>query len=415
MFAKSFSVYDVYLLLNAVTALARSMIFTVAAAYYVTVVGLNPFQLVLVGTVLMVVILLSEIPTGVVADVYSRRLSIIVGIFLIGLGFAIEGAIPHFAAVLASQLIWGVGHTFTSGASEAWIADELGEQRLGQVYVRGAQASQLGALIAIGVSVGLATIRLNVPIVGAGLLLIALGVVLLLIMPERGFTPTPRENRSNWHMAHQTFQDALGLVRRRPVLLTILGIAFFFGMASETFDRLWEVHFLHNFQFPDLGRLEPVVWFGIINAGALLLTIAVAVIVRRRLDTNTHIGAVRALLVINALLMASVIAFGLAGNFAIALTAYWAAYLLRRTDGPIFTAWINQSLEPQVRATVLSIHGQVDAIGQIAGGPLFGLIATLTSTRTAMVAAGCVLAPALLLYLRTMFRRPSEPELALES
>lgn len=415
MLAKQSNAYGVYLLLNTVSALARSMIFTVAAVYYVTAVGLNPFQLVLVGTTLMVVILLSEIPTGIVADVYSRRLSIIIGICVIGVGFVIEGTIPNFAAVLASQLIWGVGYTFTSGASEAWIADELGEQQLGQVYVRGAQASQLGALVGIGISVGLATIQLNVPIVAAGLVLLVLGGVLMLIMPERGFKPTPRENRSNWHMASHTFRDALGLVRRRPVLITILGIAFFFGMASETFDRLWEVHFLDNFQFPNLGRLEPVVWFGIINAGALLLTIAVAEVVRRRLDTNTHIGAVRALLVTNALLMASVIAFGLAGNFAIALTGYWSAYLLRRTDVPIFTAWINQSLEPSVRATVLSMHGQVDAIGQIAGGPLFGLIATIASTRTAMVAAGCVLTPALLLYLRTMFRQPAELELALES
>ncbi len=79
--------YGVYLLLNGVTALARSMIFTVAAVYYVTVVGLNPFQLVLVGTTLMLVILVSEVPTGIIADVYSRRLSIITGIFLIGIGF----------------------------------------------------------------------------------------------------------------------------------------------------------------------------------------------------------------------------------------------------------------------------------------------------------------------------------------
>ena len=161
MLANKSNAYGVYLLLNAVGALARSMIFTVAAVYYVTVVGLNPFQLVLVGTTLMVVILLSEIPTGIVADVYSRRLSIIIGVFLIGLGFTIEGLIPRFAAVLASQLIWGVGYTFTSGANEAWIADELGEQQLSPVYVRGAQASQLGGLLGIGVSVALATIQLN--------------------------------------------------------------------------------------------------------------------------------------------------------------------------------------------------------------------------------------------------------------
>ncbi len=391
------------------------MIFTVAAVYYVTVVGLNPLQLVLVGTTLMVVILLSEVPTGVVADVYSRRLSVITGVLLIGLGFIIEGSIPHFAAVLVSQLVWGVGYTFTSGASEAWIADELGEQKLGPVYVRGAQAGQLGALLGIGLSVALAMIQINVPMIAAGLLLIGLGLLLVLVMPEHGFKPTPRENRSTWHMAGETLRSGLRLVRQRTVFMTIFGIAFFFGMASETFDRLWEVHFLSHFVFPLAGRLEPVVWFGIINAGALILSMVVAEVVRRRLDTDSHLGAVRALFVINALLMLSVIAFGLAGNFAIALTAYWSANLLRRTDAPIFTAWLNQSLEPNVRATVLSMHGQVDAIGQIAGGPLFGLIATIASTRTAMVAAGLVLAPALLLYLRTMRRGIVDAPLVVEA
>jgi DHA3 family tetracycline resistance protein-like MFS transporter len=264
-------------------------------------------------------------------------------------------------------------------------------------------------------SVGLAMIRINVPMIGAGLLLIGLGTLLTLIMPEHGFKPTPRENRSTWYMAGQTLRAGLRLVRQRTVLVTIFGIAFFFGMASETFDRLWEVHFLSHFVFPLSGRLEPVVWFGIINAGALVLSMIVAEIVRRRLDTDSHLGAVRILFVINALLMLSVIGFGLAGNFAIALTAYWSANLLRRTDAPIFTAWLNQSLEPSVRATVLSMHGQVDAIGQIAGGPLFGLIATVASTRTAMVAAGLVLAPALLLYLRTMRRGVADGPIIVEA
>ena len=121
----------VYMLFCGVMMFCRSLHFTVYAVYYSQVVGLNPFQLVSVGTTLMVVILLAEVPTGVVADVYIRRLSIVIGTALVGLGFAVEGAIPTFAAVLAAQLIWGVGHTFTSGALEAWIADELGAREAG--------------------------------------------------------------------------------------------------------------------------------------------------------------------------------------------------------------------------------------------------------------------------------------------
>jgi DHA3 family tetracycline resistance protein-like MFS transporter len=52
--------------------------------------------LVLVGTVLEPSVFIFEIPTGIVADVYSRRLSIIIGQVLIGLGFMVEGLFPVF-------------------------------------------------------------------------------------------------------------------------------------------------------------------------------------------------------------------------------------------------------------------------------------------------------------------------------
>jgi DHA3 family tetracycline resistance protein-like MFS transporter len=65
------------------------------------------------------------------------------------------------------------------------------------------------------------------------------------------------------------------------------------------------------------------------------------------------------------------------------------------------TAWNNQSLEPRVRATVFSISSQMDALGQIAGGPLIGLIGSAVSIGAAMIASSLTLIPALLLYVRT--------------
>ena len=53
--------------------------FTVTAYYFVTEVGMSPLELVLVGTVMELSVFLFEVPTGVVADTVSRRLSIVVG------------------------------------------------------------------------------------------------------------------------------------------------------------------------------------------------------------------------------------------------------------------------------------------------------------------------------------------------
>src|SRR5262249_46862062 len=162
--------------------------FTVNMIYFVTDLKLDPLQLVLVGTALEASAFLFEIPTGVVADVYSRRLSVIIGIFIIGVAFVIMGAVPSYAAVLITQVMWGIGYTLTSGATQAWIADELGEVRVGNAYMRGSQAGYVGAIIGTVLSVVLAALtQINVPIILGGVLIVLLGVFLVLFMPETGF------------------------------------------------------------------------------------------------------------------------------------------------------------------------------------------------------------------------------------
>src|SRR5262245_8707966 len=91
------SALRVYLILSGVMAFASVLILTTLAIYYVVVVGMNPLQLVLVGTVFECAILLCEVPTGVIADTYSRRLSVIVGVFIMGGAFVLEGLVPLVA------------------------------------------------------------------------------------------------------------------------------------------------------------------------------------------------------------------------------------------------------------------------------------------------------------------------------
>ena len=97
--------YKLYLVLSGIQSFAMTMVFTVNLVYQVKQVGLNPLQLVLVGTCLELTAFLMEIPTGVVADVYSRRLSVIIGIALLGLGFVVEGSFPLFEALLVAQTL----------------------------------------------------------------------------------------------------------------------------------------------------------------------------------------------------------------------------------------------------------------------------------------------------------------------
>jgi DHA3 family tetracycline resistance protein-like MFS transporter len=394
--------YRVYLILSAATALSLSIIWTLNLVYQVEEVGLSPLQIVLVGTVLELSYFLLEVPTGIVADVYSRRLSVIIGTVILGAGFIVMGAVPAFWVLLVSQIICGIGYTFISGATEAWIADEIGEENAGRAFLRGAQAETAGTIAGIPLAVVLGNVALALPIVLGGAAIVLLAVFLIIAMPEHGFTPAPREDRTTWQSMHATFAGGTRMIRRRPVLLTIIGIAACFGMFNEGFDRLSVPHLLENYRFPSFGGFSVNVWIGGIKLVIELLGIGALELVRRKLDLTSHGAVTRTLFAINGALVLAVVAFGLAGSFALALAAMTAASVLRHSIYPIKTAWVNQSLDPRVRATVISMTGQADAFGQIAGGPAIGGIGSVFGLRAAMVAAAAALTPGLLLYTRAL-------------
>ncbi|MGZ6389090.1 MAG: MFS transporter, partial [Ktedonobacterales bacterium] len=191
--------YTVYLMLTGGYSLLFALIVSVNMIYQVQVAHLNPLQLVLVGTVLEATAFLCQVPTGVLADVYSRRLAIIVGLVLMGVGFALEGSVPRFGVILLAQVVWGIGVTFMDGAEQAWITDELGEARVGIAFLRGGQVGQVTgvARTIIGVAVANAT-RINIPILLGGGLLIVLGIVMFGIMPESGFRRGAVEGHPSW-------------------------------------------------------------------------------------------------------------------------------------------------------------------------------------------------------------------------
>jgi MFS transporter, DHA3 family, tetracycline resistance protein len=154
-----------------------------------------------------------------------------------------------------------------------------------------------------------------------------------------------------------------------------------------------------------------VVWFGVINAGTLVLGYTAAGVMGRAMDVSNATVVARSLFVLYALNAAGVLAFALAGNFAFALCTFWFASLARRLGEPLYLTWLNQGLKPGVRATIISMGSQANAMGQIAGGPVIGAVGTLAGIRAALALAGLILSPALVLYGRALRHGGVEPAL----
>jgi DHA3 family tetracycline resistance protein-like MFS transporter len=394
-------------------SLAFAVAFTVSAVYFVQDVGMNPLQLVLVGTVMELAVFLFEVPTGVVADTYSRRLSIIIGWVVFGVGLVVATVVVSFPVVLLGWAIWGLGWTFQSGALQAWITDEVGADRVGHVFARGNQIGYAGALVGIPISVAAATYDPRFSVLLGGLLTIALGAVAAFVMPETGFVRRPRAERDTaWRELRKTANDGGRYVRAQPIILLIMAIAFFAGASSESFDRLQEAHFLKNVGLPALGGFDPVVWFGVFAAGSLLLGLAATQLLVRRFDRVGQEGLARLLFGLTVVQAMAMLVFALAGTLVVAVVGLWAYQLTRSLESPISTTWVNQNItDSSVRATVMSISNQSDAIGQVAGGPVLGGIGTVFGIRAALVAGASLLLPALALYGRAIKHEGREPEL----
>lgn len=382
-----------FVLSRALTGVCYTAVFSFSAVYRVVVADLTPLQLVLVGTTLELTILMAELPTGIVADLRSRRLSVAIGYMLIGSAFLLEGAVAMFPVILAAQVLWGIGFTFTSGAKEAWLADDIGESAAAPIYLRSSQAYLAGALAGAGLGIALALTNLRLPFFVAGVALIALGAVTRLFVPERGFMPAPAQSRNPFRNAAAVASTAAGIVRGRPNLRLLMLTGVMFGLWSEGFDRLWELHLLEDIGLPALASFDSVAWFGVLNAAALVLALGATEIVRRMVDLRDVAATLRALTVLCALLTAALAGFAAATSFAVATSAFLAVKLTVNACHPLFAAWANRDLPSEVRATVLSARGQADSLGQFTGGPLIGYVAGAAGVPCGIALAAMLLSP----------------------
>ncbi len=390
----------VYLFIEFGASMLFAMMFTVTSLYEATVAGLTPVQLILVGTTLEISAFLFEVPTGIVADVYSRKLSIIIGYILMGVGFLVEGFFPSFLPILLAQVIWGLGYTFTSGATQAWISDEIGEDPANKLFLRATQVGLFASLIgmALATLIGANNVALPLRVGSAGVMLI--GITLMFIMPETGFHPTPREDRNTWQHMWHTFKQGTDTVRSRPHLMSVVGVGLFYGIYSEGFDRLWVKHLLDTFELPVIFGANQVAFFAVLRIIGTVLTIFAVRFVEKRVDTSSQIAIGRAMLIVTGLISVSLIGFALSPLLLLSLGLYLSIDVLRDIAGPLQTAWINKKLDSNVRATVHSMFGQVDAIGQVVGGPIVAVIAAVGSAVASLVTSGLFLMPALLFISR---------------
>ncbi|RNB80392.1 MFS transporter [Brevibacillus nitrificans] len=398
-----------YMLMRFTTALANSTMFTTYAIFYVATLGLSPLELLVVGTVLELTVVLFEGVTGVVADTYSRRLSMIIGMFVLGSGFVLQGVmgslagapplLPMFGWVLLAQVLFGVGHTFISGADTAWIADEDGEEQLGSLFMRAKRVSLVATMAGIGLSVYLSMQGTQLPYFVGGLMYMVLGLLLILFMKETGFMPRVREAGSTaWQEMKTTWLTGVQVVRTQPILLLILIVTLFSGASSEGYDRLREAHLIREIGFPAAIPLSMAVWFGVMAVATAFLGLIAVKLTEKWLDINNERIVLTGMFLLTFLRLLAILSFALSPSFWWALAALLLIGVIEAISSPLYDTWLNMNIPSNVRATVLSMLSQSNALGQTAGGPAVGWVGSRISVRASLIVAAVLLSPILYVY-----------------
>lgn len=383
----------IYYAFTSSRAFCLQVVFTLNIIYYVSDAQLNPLQLVLIGTIMELAVLLCEIPTGLVADLFGRKKSIIIGTIIIGGAHLLEGSIPSFTAIASA--LWGIGWTFISCAETAWIADEITPEQLDYTLLNGAKFSSIGSFIGILTSVAIGslfTVQIAILFAGAVLLLIAL--LSIFWIPETKFVLITQGKQSHLHHMKIALQSSWNVIRSDRALLSLASITLFMGLASEGFDRLWGAHFIENFQ---LNEHYTVYWFGLFYALTFLLNIGLLKWMEQ--IATSHFA--RLLMWLNTVLILFMIYFAFTTHFIVAVVLYLCVASLRNVNHPLMNIMMNKQVESKGRATTLSFYGQVDAFGQVAGGPLVGLIALYTSIEGGLFASALLILPTIY-FLRIM-------------
>jgi MFS family permease len=411
-------VQRVYLLLTLLTTLAASFIWGVNTLFLLDA-GLNNTEAFAANAFFSVGMVIFEVPTGVVADTRGRRFSFMLGaatLLVSTLAYLLMWQIeaPFIGWALASILL-GLGFTFFSGATEAWLVDALKatgfEGNLETVFGRGqtiAGVAMLGGSVLGGV-VAQAT-SLGVPYV---LRAIMLGVALLaafVFMRDLGFRP--KSGVSTATAVREVARGSIeGGLRNRPVRWMMLAAPFTGGVAFYAFYAM-QPYLLELYGDPTAYSIAGLA--AAIVAGAQIVGGLSVPVVRRyfRLRTN----ALLLFVAINSLLLVGLAVVGLrqdelgmsAFYLAIVLLILWA--LFGAISGPIRQSFLNGVIASEQRATVLSFDSLMGSVGGTLAQPALGRVADMSGYAASYLVSGAISAFALpFVWLARREGAPSDP------
>ncbi len=360
--------------------------------------GVNLSQIGMLEVVALFIGALMEIPTGVVADTYGRKVSLAIGAFLNALAMLamLTGALsPVF---LIGYLLWNTSYAFLSGAGEALLYDSLKAEGRGESFAE-ITGRNMAIIQAAGGVTGLlggfiaAWDMRACFVLTAILYLFAAAVALSMKEPphaEEGETaPGFREN----------LRIGVGIAVNQPLVRYVI----LFGATVSLFALL-AVGFLVQ---PYAEEVGIPIWM----MGAILLLTSAGSMVGSWLSSRADrwLGRTRLLIVVPAVVIGMLLLIWLAAAPA-AIGLFAIIALALALSQPVLSAMLNDAIPSAQRATVISLQSLLFSLAASPIQIVLLAIATRTSAALAIGITGVMLAGAIVPLFLLLQRASLEAE-----
>jgi MFS family permease len=410
-------VQRVYLLLTLLTTLATSFIWGVNTLFLLDA-GLSNTEAFAANAFFSLGMVIFEVPTGVLADTRGRRFSFMLGAATLLVSTLLYLAMwqleAPFVGWAVASILLGLGFTFFSGATEAWLVDALGATgfrgNLETVFGRGQMVG--GAAMLIGSVLGGVVAQftsLGMPYVLRALMLGLALTAAALLMRDLGFVP--QRGKSTAGAVREVVRGSIeGGLRNRPVRWLMLAAPFTGGVGIFVFYAM-QPYLLELYGQPDaysIAGLAAAIVAGAQIAGGLAVS-RVRRFFRRRTDALLLAAGLDVVVLVGIAAVGWWQSDGLAPFFvAVLLLVVWA--LVSALQRPIRQAFINGVIPSEQRATVLSFDSLMSSAGGVVAQPVLGRVADVSGYAASYLVSAAVSALAIpFVFLARREQAPSDP------
>lgn len=401
-----------YLALGALFTLGASLIWAINTIFLLRDGGLDIFGVMLVNASFTVAQMLFEVPTGVVADTIGRRASILSSMAILVVSTVLYVITPSMGwgiwGFVGASVLLGLGYTFQTGATDAWLVDALDhegwEGPKDRVFAWGQISWGVGMFVGSLLGGVLGQVNLAWPyILRAAVLCLAFFLAALTVR-DVGFEPRPL----NWATFGTETRAIMSAGTRygwhspvvRPLLWAsaISGVFFMYGFYA------WQPYVLQL-----LGK--DYVWLlGVVQAAISVAGIAGNALVGRVTEGKrrfTSAGVLEATSWASAAIIFAIASIGFLTDepgvapaaIAIGLWLVWS-FILGILQ-PVRMAYLNLHIPSSQRATVLSLDAFFADAGGAAGQPALGWVSQRFSIPLGWVIGSVFVAASAPLYRRS--------------